>query len=196
MLNNDGLNFGVIDVSVIFPLFACLFLAFNVYAGELFKSRVTIEGVVVSPACNVEVESDGVKGGVSFGRYNLSNSEGVVEKNFFIKIYEHGSLIPGCRAFLTGNDFVRFSFGDKSTKQLDEHGVITKGAGDSIRIVIRALDSEANNREKITHKNAVVQYPKKFAREGIFRFSARLGMLDHALSGDYYGSLSLVISYQ
>ncbi len=165
-----------------------------------FKSQTYINGTVVGSACSVVVDSGTSRHGlIEFGTYdkNQSNRRGTTSQPFTIKLYEKQASEPGCSAFLAGNNSVTFSFGDKSFKQLDNRGVITKGAGDNIRISISSTDiGVVNNRNPITANNTQLTYPKQFAANGVFGFMATAIGLDDAEVGDYFGSLSLVVTYQ
>ncbi len=165
-----------------------------------FKSQTYINGTVVGSACSVVVDSGASRHGlIEFGTYdkNQSNRRGTTSQPFTIKLYEKQASEPGCSAFLAGNNSVTFSFGDKSFKQLDKRGVITKGAGDNIRISISSTDiGVVNNRNPITANNTQLTYPNQFAAKGVFGFMATAIGLDNAEVGDYFGSLSLVVTYQ
>lgn len=164
----------------------------------LLKSRIHVEGVVVGSACSVVIESGTSRSGViDFGQYNKALRTGGVDKLFSIKLFENKDTIPGCSAFLAGSELVTLTFGDRSTNQLDEQGVITKGAGDSIRIAISSTDAgKVSSQRKITSKNTALTYSQDFAAKGVFGFNARVERLEEATTGDYHGSLSLVVTYQ
>ncbi|MGR5241673.1 fimbrial protein [Photobacterium damselae] len=154
-----------------------------------------MSGIVVASACSVVVESGASQLGViDFGQYNQAKTEGGVNKAFSVKLYELGSTTPGCSAFQAGSGAVTLKFGDQG--QLDNQGVITRGAGDNIRIAISATDGEASNQETITSKNSALSYSKEFAVKGNFGFNAKAEGLDSAIPGDYSGSLSLVVTYK
>ncbi|EOA8958781.1 fimbrial protein [Vibrio harveyi] len=171
--------------------------AASVYANTevLFKHQFDISGVVVASSCSVTVESGTSKRGlINFGQYNQSKSEGDLTQPFSVKLYEPGSSTPGCSAFWAGSRLVTLKFGDQG--QLDARGVVTRGAGDDIRIAITSTDREASNQDVISSKNSVLAYPQDFATKGVFGFSAKAEGLDSAMPGDYRGSLSLVVSYK
>ncbi|PSW22709.1 hypothetical protein C9J21_22295, partial [Photobacterium phosphoreum] len=121
------------------------------------RSRVNISGTVVASACSVVIDGGSSHQGlIDFGVYNKNgvNQQGVVNKPFTIKFYEKQSTVPGCSAFLAGDNRVTFSFGNHSLTQLDERGVITKGAGNNIRIAIASTDDNVvSNHNKITSNN-------------------------------------------
>lgn len=164
----------------------------------LLKSRIHVEGIVVGSACSVVIESGTSRSGViDFGRYNKALRTGALNKLFSIKLFENKDTTPGCSAFLAGSELVTLTFGDRSTNQLDELGVITRGAGDSVRIAISSTDAgKVSNQSKITSKNMALTYPQDFAAKGVFGFNARVEQLEGATTGDYHGSLSLVVTYQ
>ncbi|WP_139070183.1 fimbrial protein [Aliivibrio fischeri] len=182
-----------------FVLFGMLSLSVAHAAPEvLLKNQLNINGVVVGSACSVVIESGASRGGViDFGQYNQNQRSGGVSKLFFVKLFENNAATPGCSAFLAGSGLVSLAFGDASSKQLDERGVITKGAGDNIRIAISSTDTgKVNNQKIITSQNNVLKYPQEFASKGMFGFNAKAEGLDDASSGSYHGSLSLVVSYK
>ena len=164
------------------------------------KSQMYIDGVVVGSVCSVVVESDASRSGIiSFGAYhkNRVSSDFSGHKAFQVKLFEDNASDPGCSAFSAGSGLVKFTFGDDSVRQLDDNGVITKGAGDNIRIAISSTDTGVvSDRNKITANNSVLTYPKDFAVKGVFGFMAVAEGLDTAKIGDYHGSLSLVVTYQ
>ncbi|CEO40982.1 fimbrial protein [Photobacterium kishitanii] len=183
-------------------LYSLLFTPMVAFASSklALKSQIYVNGVVVGSACSVVVDSGVSRSGlIEFGTHdkNKSNRRGTKSHPFTVKLYEKQATEPGCSAFLAGNDFVKFSFGDKSVNQLDERGVITQGAGDNIRIAISSTDTGVvSNRNTITVNNAELTYPNQFAAKGVFGFMATADGLDSAEVGEYYGSLSLVVTYQ
>lgn len=163
----------------------------------IFKNHVQITGVVVSSVCSVMVRSGASQHGiVDFGEYNKVTGIGAVTQPFSLYLYEEGATEAGCDAFLAGNDFVDITFGGKGDQQLDNQGVVTLGAGDNIRIDVRAIDVDASTHAPITAKNNVVSYSKFFATKGVFNFDATPRGLDSAMPGQYNGRLSVIITYQ
>lgn len=160
--------------------------------------HIQITGVAVSSACSITVSSshssrDGV---VDFGVYNKATHRGGQAYPFSLDLYEEGAMEKGCTALLAGGDFVSIVFGDSGSKQLDEVGVITSGAGDNIRIEVVATDSEASSHHPITTKNNVIRYNKYFAARGTFGFSAAPQGLEEAMAGRYSGKLSILVTYK
>ena len=178
----------------------CLFPMMAVASPTLaLSSHIHINGVVVASTCSITIDGGASRPGlIDFGNYNKSMANnGTKNKPFAIKLYEENASIPGCSAFLAGRERVTFSFGDGSGNQLDKRGVITKGAGNNIRIAISSTDNkEVSNNNKITSNNAVLTYPKTFAAKGVFGFMATTEGLDSAKVGQYHGTLSLVVTYQ
>lgn len=166
------------------------------------KSSVNINGTVVASTCSIVIDSNNNAsraGVIDFGIYNKSTADfnGAKNQPFTVKLYEKNSTVPGCSAFLAARQRVTFSFGDNEANQLDERGVLTKGAGDNIRIAISSTDNNVvSNHHKITSTNAVLTYPKDFASKGVFGFMATADGLDSAKTGHYHGSLSLLVTYQ
>ncbi len=164
----------------------------------LFKTTVSFDGVVVSSACSVEVDNGVSRSGViDFGLYNTTKQVSSVIKPFKVKLYENGSSVVGCSAFLAGSGLVKFTFGDRAAGQLDSRGVVTRGAGDGVRIAITSTDiGEVNSTQAITSSLSELTYPREFASRGVFGFNAQAIGLESASAGSYHGSLSLVVSYQ
>ncbi|WP_081251077.1 type 1 fimbrial protein [Aliivibrio fischeri] len=164
----------------------------------LLKSKLNIGGVVVGSACSVIVESGTSRNGrIDFGQYNQELRIGGSSKLFSVKLFENNAGVPGCSAFLAGSGLVSLAFGDTSSKQLDEKGVITRGAGGNVRIAISSTDTgKVSNQRIITANNSVLKYPQEFASKGVFGFNAKVEGLDSAAAGRYQGSLSLVVSYK
>lgn len=166
----------------------------------LFQSEYNISAIVVSSVCFVGVQSGASyeqNNLIDFGVYNISQSKTFVDpRPFQVVVYEDVINNPGCTAFLAGNKMVSFKFGDMTGKQLDENGVVTYGAGEEVRIAVSATDSKASNTNMITSKNAEILYDVDFASKGKFGFVATVKNLETAKAGSYFGSLSLIITYQ
>lgn len=67
----------------------------------------------------------------------------VSPRDFTVRVYESGAMVKGCSAFEVGL-VAALDFGNPG--QLDAGGVVTRGAGDGIRVDIRAVDAEADYR--------------------------------------------------
>lgn len=78
--------------------------------------------------------------------------------------------------------------------QLDGQGVVTRGAGDGIRIDVRAADTQADFRGRITQANHEVKYPVDFAAKGQFRFRAQPVFPADVKAGEYNGALTFVVT--
>lgn len=160
----------------------------------LLRSHVVIDAYVVASSCRVVVQADGMNNStLSLGTYNKATGGVAEAKPFSIWLFEDGSMSAGCSALQVGG-VATVQFGNPG--QLDEGGVVMRGAGDGVRVEVRALDSEADYREVISVNNAVVRYPVDFAAKGLLRFQAQPVRLDKAQVGRYGGSLAFVVSYQ
>ncbi|ECG7009964.1 fimbrial protein, partial [Salmonella enterica subsp. enterica] len=93
---------------------------------------------VVASACHVVVDADstGNSGRLTFGTYRKSTGASVPPRDFTVRLYETGATVQGCSAFLAGQ-IATLNFGNPG--QLDGQGVVTRGAGDGIRIDVRAV---------------------------------------------------------
>ncbi|WP_435249449.1 fimbrial protein [Vibrio sp. nBUS_14] len=167
-----------------------------VYSDELVtKQLLKIEATIVASTCFVYIESNQGSGIIDFGEYDKYHSSKNIVERFKVKIYEPGASLPGCSAFKAGTDNVTLGFGNKG--QLDENGVVTKGAGDKIRIQINSEDNSfSNNSHFISSKNNKYIYPRKFAELGSFKFRAKLDGLEDSTLGEFKGSLSLIVVYK
>ena len=188
----------LVEVDLIRFFVTCVLFSFSVGATPLLKAIVEIDGVVVGSVCSVQIDNGVSRSGIiDFGLYSTSTRGGAIEKPFQIKLYENGSVSPGCSAFLAGSGLVTFSFGDKEAGQLDKRGVVTRGAGDGVRIAIASTDiGKVSSTQVINSTMPNLVYPKDFASLGVFGFNARVVGLESASAGSYHGSLSLVVSYQ
>lgn len=173
-----------------------LFLILPSWSAEqmLLRSRVNINAQVVASSCRVVVQADGMNNStLSLGTYNKATGAGGEAKPFSIWLFEDGSMSVGCSALLVGA-IATVRFGNSG--QLDDGGVVTRGAGDGVRVEVRALDSEADFRDAITLSADSVRYPVDFAAKGVLRFQAQPVYLDKSQVGQYSGSLAFVVSYQ
>lgn len=160
---------------------------------QMMHQRVVIHAMVVASACRVVVEGDSMGSNrLSFGVYNKSTGELPAARSLIFWLYEDGATIPGCSAFMVA-PLATVLFGNPG--QLDEGGVVTRGAGDHVRVDIRAADEQADNRGVVTSQNARVNYPSNFAAQGRLAFLARPVALEQATAGEYRGTLSFVVSY-
>ncbi|ECD5902360.1 hypothetical protein E2H02_16675 [Salmonella enterica subsp. enterica serovar Reading] len=97
---------------------------------------------VVASACHVVVDADGTGSSrLTFGTYRKSSAAPVPPRDFTVRLYETGATVQGCSAFLAGQ-IATLNFGNPG--QLDGQGVVTRGAGDGIRIDVRAADTQAD----------------------------------------------------
>lgn len=161
---------------------------------KVVESRLIVNATVVLPTCNIVVQTDGAnRNSLDFGVYDKSLRLEPTAKTFSLIVSEVGSSNPGCSAFMAAPKAV-IAFGNPG--QLDELGVVTKGAGDEIRIVVRAKDDEASYKQNINVNQNRVEYPSSFAAKGRFDFEVNTIYMNKALAGEYSGSLSFVVSYQ
>lgn len=156
--------------------------------------HVIFNANIVASACHVRVDADGIGNNLlTFATYNKSTMTAVAPSLFTINLFESGASIQGCSAFRVGQ-IATLQFGNPG--QTDAAGVITRGAGDGVRIVIRAADNQADWRESITSEHDAVNYPVDFAVRGLFRFTAQPIFPAGVRAGEYDGVLSFVVTYQ
>ncbi|UCQ57186.1 fimbrial protein [Edwardsiella piscicida] len=156
--------------------------------------RTLFSAEVVASACHVVVDVDGAGGGrLTFDVYRKSSAAAVPPRDFSVRLYETGATVQGCSAFLAG-DMATLDFGNPG--QLDAAGVVTRGVGDGIRIDVRAVDAQANYRERLTLAHHAVSYPVDFAVRGQFRFRAQPLIPAEVTAGEYRGALTFVVTYQ
>ncbi|PVK27302.1 fimbrial protein, partial [Salmonella enterica subsp. enterica serovar Braenderup] len=113
--------------------------------------------------------------------------------DFTVRLYEHGATVQGCSAFKAGQ-VATLDFGNPG--QLDAGGVVTRGAGDGIRVDVRAVDTQADYRGRLTQGCHSVNYPVDFAARGQFRFRAQPVFPADVKAGEYAGALTFVVTYQ
>ncbi|ENY3562458.1 fimbrial protein [Escherichia coli O54:H45] len=150
---------------------------------------------VVASACHVVVDADnsGNSGRLLFGVYRKSTGGEVPPRDFTVRLYESGASIQGCSAFKAGQ-IATLDFGNPG--QLDAGGVVTHGVGDGIRVDVRAVDTQADYRGRLTQDSHSVNYPVDFAAKGQFRFRAQPVFPADVKAGEYTGALTFVVSYQ
>ncbi|HEN3635326.1 TPA: fimbrial protein, partial [Yersinia enterocolitica] len=148
--------------------------------------RIFFNADVVASSCHAVVETD-MEGNnlLTFSTFRKSNDEYVLPRKFTIRLYESGSTVQGCTAFLAGQ-IATIQFGNPG--QLDSGGVVTKGAGDGIRIDVRAKDPQADYRNKLTDMDNIINYPVSFAADGQFNFEAKPIIPADVRAGEYSGS--------
>lgn len=160
---------------------------------QTMTQRVVLHAVAVASACRVVIEGDSMGSNrLSFGVYNKGIGELPAARPLTFWLYEEGATLPGCSAFLVA-PLATVQFGN--TGQLDEGGVVTRGAGDRVRVDIRSADLQADYRGAVTVQSARVNYPSAFASQGKLSFLAKPVALDQASAGEYRGTLSFVVSY-
>lgn len=150
---------------------------------------------VVASACHVVVDADstGNSGRLTFGTYRKSTGVSVPPRDFTVRLYESGATVQGCSAFQAGQ-VATLDFGNPG--QLDAGGVVTRGAGDGIRVDVRAVDTQADYRGRLTQDSHSVNYPVEFAAKGQFRFRAQPVFPANVKAGEYTGALTFVVTYQ
>ncbi|WP_426472800.1 fimbrial protein [Escherichia marmotae] len=166
-----------------------------VRGGQATIQKTVFSTDVVASTCHVVVDADstGNSGRLTFGVYRKSTGVSVSERNFTVRLYESGATIQGCSAFLAGQ-VATLDFGNPG--QLDAGGVVTRGAGDGIRVDVRAMDAQADYRGRLTQDKHSVTYPVDFAAKGQFRFSAQPIFPVDVKAGEYSGALTFVVTYQ
>lgn len=173
-----------------------LILLFLTGAGNAYAAvQKTLFSVdVVASACHVVVDADGTGNSrLTFGTYRKSSAVPVSPREFTVRLYESGATIQGCSAFLAGQ-LATLDFGNPG--QLDAAGVVTRGAGDGIRIDVRAVDTQADYHGRLIQSNHEVNYPVDFAARGQFRFRAQPVIPTGVKAGEYSGALTFVVTYQ
>lgn len=160
---------------------------------RVMTQRLIVNATAVASTCRVVVEADGLGNNqLSLGVYNKALGGDVQAKRFTLWMYEEGATVPGCSAFMVG-PYASVEFGNAG--QLDHAGVITRGAGDQVRIDVRALDEQADYRGRLNSGQRWVKYPASFAAQGRLGFDARPVNVEQASAGEYRGTLSFVVSY-
>nr|BAT57225.1 K88 fimbrial protein A [Escherichia coli O169:H41] len=155
--------------------------------------RIVFNADVVASACHAVVDADGIgNSNLTFETYRKSKGNPIYPSTFTIRLYEPGSSIQGCSAFLAGQ-VATLQFGNGG--QLDSAGVVTQGAGNRVRIDVRAKDTQADYRDRLTDSNNTVNYPINFASKGLFKFEAKPIIPDDIRSGEYSSALSFVVTY-
>lgn len=179
---------------LVFICIASISLQAAAGTGRSITQNTILHGIAVASSCRVMVDAAGTRNNqIAFGTYNKSTAEDSPVRTFTLRLYEDGSTVPGCSAFQVSPISI-ISFGNDG--QLDEQGVVTRGAGDGIRIDVRAVDIEASSKKRVTIHNDTIEYPSEFASKGKIIFSAKPLNLEKAEAGEYRGTLSFVISYQ
>ncbi|EGF7348273.1 type 1 fimbrial protein [Escherichia coli] len=162
---------------------------------EGYEHRIVFNADVVGSACHVVVDADssGNSGRVIFGTYRKSTGMSVPPRDFTVRLYESGATVQGCSAFRVGQ-VATLDFGNPG--QLDAGGVVTHGAGDGIRVDVRAVDAQADYCGRLTQNRHSVVYPVDFAARGQFRFRAHPVFPADVKAGEYTGALTFVVTYQ
>ncbi|ATZ10204.1 fimbrial protein [Erwinia amylovora] len=180
-------------INFIFLLLAGAGEACAIAPGTMVQ-RTLFSADVVSSACHVVVEAVGGGGSrLIFDNYRKSIAAAVPPRDFIVRLFEPGATVQGCSAFLAGQ-IATMDFGNPG--QLDAGGVVTRGAGDGIRVEVRALDAQADFRGRLTQENHSVNYPVDFAAKGQLRFRAQSVIPHGVKAGEYSGALSFVVIYQ
>lgn len=178
-----------------FLLFALLqLLVCGNSCGALVRKVIFNVGIVAS-TCYVVVDADstGNSGRLTFGTYRKSTGASVPPRDFTVRLYESGATVQGCSAFKAGQ-VATLDFGNPG--QLDAGGVVTRGAGDGVRVDVRAVDAQADYRGRLTQDSHSVNYPVEFAARGQFRFRAQPVFPANVKAGEYTGALTFVVTYQ
>lgn len=179
---------GLLPALIFVPLMA------QASAGYFATWRVFFSADVVASACHVRVDADGTGNNLlTFGTYSKSTAAAVPPREFTVRLFESGATVQGCSAFQAGR-LATLQFGNPG--QLDAGGVVTRGAGDGVRIAVKAVDGQADWRERITQEHSAVNYPVNFAAKGQLRFTAQPEFPASVGAGEYDGALTFVVTYQ
>lgn len=148
---------------------------------------------VVASACHVVVDADstGNSGRLTFGTYRKSTGASVPPRDFTVRLYDFGATVQGCSAFKAGQ-VATLDFGGPGL--LDAEGVVTRGDGEGIRVDVRAVDTQADYRGRLTLDSHSVNYPVEFAAKGQFRFRAQPVFPANVKAGEYSGALTFVVT--
>lgn len=170
-----------------------LLILFSLNAVAVQRTVFTAD--IVASACHVVVDADstGNSSRLMFGTYRRSTGASVPPRDFIVRLYESGATVQGCSAFKAGQ-VATLDFGNPG--QLDAGGVVTRGAGDGIRVDVRAVDTQADYRGRLTQDSHSVNYPVEFAAKGQFRFRAQPVFPVNVKAGEYTGALTFVVTYQ
>lgn len=176
-------------------LLACVFFFAGGGVSHAAVQKTVFSADVVASACHVVVDADstGNSGRLTFGTYRKSTGASVPSRDFTVRLYESGATVQGCSAFLAGQ-VATLDFGNPG--QLDAGGVVTRGAGDGVRVDVRAVDTQADYRGRLTQDSHSVNYPVEFAAKGQFRFRAQPVFPANVKAGEYTGALTFVVTYQ
>ncbi|MGS0206216.1 fimbrial protein [Escherichia coli] len=167
-------------------------LSVPVFAGSVQRTIFSVD--VVASACHVVIDGNGTGlGQLTFGTFRKSSGMSVRPQEFTVRLYENGATVQGCSAFKAGQ-IATLDFGNPG--QLDAGGVVTRGAGDGIRVDVRAVDAQAYYRGRLTQNRHRVSYPVDFAAKGQFRFRAQPVFPANVKTGEYTGALTFVVTYQ
>ncbi|MFL4555361.1 fimbrial protein [Yersinia kristensenii] len=176
---------------------ASLLLLLSVGAGFSYAAvqRTVFSADMVASACHVVVDAEGIGNSsrLTFDTYRKSTAAAVPPRDFTVRLYESGATVQGCSAFRAGQ-IATLDFGNPG--QLDAGGVVTRGAGDGIRVDVRAVDAQADYRGRLTQDSHSVNYPVDFATKGQFRFRAQPVFPANVKAGEYTGALTFVVTYQ
>ncbi|EAP7900698.1 type 1 fimbrial protein [Salmonella enterica] len=172
-----------------------ILLLFGCGAVHASVQRTVFSADVVASACHVVVEAEGAGNSsrLTFDTYRKSTAAAVPPRDFTVRLYESGATVQGCSAFRAGQ-IATLHFGNPG--QLDAGGVVTRGAGDGIRVDVRAVDTQADYRGRLTQGSHSVNYPVEFAAKGQFRFRAQPVFPANVKAGEYTGALTFVVTYQ
>lgn len=156
--------------------------------------RTTFSADIVASTCHIVVDANGLgENRLIFDTYRKAAKGSVPARDFWIRLYESGATVQGCSAFTVGQ-VATLDFGNKG--QLDPVGVVTRGAGDGVRIDVRALDEQADYKQSLTLNKHIVNYPAAFAAKGQFHFRAQPIFPADVKAGEYSGALTFVVTYQ
>ncbi|GAL14522.1 hypothetical protein JCM19233_5534 [Vibrio astriarenae] len=165
-------------------------------SGEVSRNRVVFTGMLKVPTCSYDILAEGISSNnIDFGNIHADYLD-KSPRYFSIVITENDSDKLGCSSLEMISDVVTVSFGDNNNDQIDLNGVITHGAGDGIRVRIKAIDSFASNNDYINSENKTIHYSSEDLSGGLARYSAELLYSSgRPAPGSFSGTVSVVIAY-
>ncbi len=181
-------------------LIILLFISpFSLSSNIKYINSIIIKGQTVSSTCNIKIKSlKNNKSVIDFGTLIKTKARTKHTEHLSIQFFDGMSDVLGCSAFYAGGDKVRLEFGTASgDNQLDSNGVIMRTkAGNTLSVELIPDDKNIIPSENITSLNRIVYYPRDFAAKGILNYVASLTTDHNSLLGEYYGSLSLSVTYR
>lgn len=176
-------------------------------------STTTLTATIMASSCAGEIlipkltgQAAGDAGTVDFGVINTKNHRAPT-RQFSLRLSEMMTGKTGCSAFeVYGRQYpvATLSFEDVGQAKLDDAGVILRyddGTDTRMRVRVSPLNAEAifpsfEAPGYVTATHARVNYPIKFAAQGLFDFQAALSQWQEVKSGRFSGSLTVTVVYR